>query len=86
MRRAALILVSLLLAWHFGPLLVGGGLMSIPVVGGILGWLMPDFSGQTFGFYVRWLIGAVLVYFLLLVLGFFTVGIALPGPGGLDAG
>jgi hypothetical protein len=53
-------------------------LAAFPIVGAVLGWRMPDLPGSRLGFYFKWLIGAVMIFFLLQDRGFFTIGTALP--------
>lgn len=62
--RPLLVFLSLVLAWHYGNIILSGSLAAIPFVGSLLVWLFPDITGKDVFFYVKVLLAAWLFYHL----------------------
>jgi type IV secretion system protein VirD4 len=75
--RIVLAILALLLAWHFGPATLALLVIVVPAAASVLGFLMPDFTGQSFAFYLQVIITGFLFWWLLRA-ALFVFSFALP--------
>ncbi len=75
--RLLFILVSIPIAWHYGPALLRSLVWLFPAFAGAGAWLVPDFTGRDALFYAQFALSLVIVW-LLVVWAVMLLGFMLP--------